>query len=326
MTGDAMTAISVGQDPEWSTLSAPEALRRHAPAATEALRFLESAIAVSAIDVAVVRQTCAEALGLSPLDLGPVDGDGDGERSDRLRIAATFAGQFSVDVSVLDDTLRQRFTGEYRRQAFPLVQMIWVADMVPRVRAALDGLFGSSPADWAALPPVPTEDPWPLVEEFTRVVYNLHALDPVTSEIVRLRGARQHDCRLCRSLRSRPALAAGATEQLFDAIDHADSRSADGELSPRHRTAIALTDAMIWQPAAIAESVLAEVREHYSPAEAVEIVLDVMRNAANKIAVSLGADEARITEGTEIYDIDPDGTMHIGLDEPLASERGGPVA
>ena len=229
-------------------------------------------------------------------------------------------------MSVLDDTLRQRFTGEYRRQAFPLVQMIWVADMVPRVRAALDGLFGSSPADWAALPPVPTEDPWPLVEEFTRVVYNLHALDPVTSEIVRLRGARQHDCRLCRSLRSRPALAAGATEQLFDAIDHADSRSADGELSPRHRTAIALTDAMIWQPAAIAESVLAEVREHYSPAEAVEIVLDVMRNAANKIAVSLGADEARITEGTEIYDIDPDGTMHIGLDEPLASERGGPVA
>ena len=57
-----------------------------------------------------------------------------------------------------------------------------------------------------------------------RVVPALDALDPVTSELVRLRGARQHDCRLCRSLRSRTTLRAGATEADFAAVDdYADS-------------------------------------------------------------------------------------------------------
>ncbi len=38
-----------------------------------------------------------------------------------------------------------------------------------------------------------------------------------------------------------------------------------------------------------------------------ELTLDVMRNASNKIAVSLAADAPRVEHGTERYLIDADG-------------------
>ena len=42
-------------------------------------------------------------------------------------------------------------------------------------------------------------------------------------------------------------------------------------------------------------------------------MLDVTRNALNKIAVALGADAAHVEDGVEIYDIGPDGTLVYGL-------------
>ena len=44
-----------------------------------------------------------------------------------------------------------------------------------------------------------------------------------------------------------------------------------------------------------------------------ELVLDVTRNALNKIAVALGADAAHVDEGIEIYDITADGGLVYGL-------------
>ncbi len=41
-----------------------------------------------------------------------------------------------------------------------------------------------------------------------------------------------------------------------------------------------------------------------------------MRNAGNKIAVALAADAPNVSEGVEIYDIGPDGTLTQGLAAP----------
>ena len=49
------------------------------------------------------------------------------------------------------------------------------------------------------------------------------------------------------------------------------------------------------------------MREHFADAEAAELTLDVMRNASNKIAVSLAADAPRVAEGIERYHIDAEG-------------------
>ena len=132
----------------------------------------------------------------------------------------------------------------------------------------------------------------------------------MTSELVRLRGARQHNCRLCRSLRSRSALRAGATEDDFAAVDdHAGSA-----LPPLARAALAFTDAMVWTPGRIDPGVVFALAAEATPDQQVELVLDVTRNALNKVAVALGADAAHVEEGIEVYDVEPDGSLVYGLE------------
>ena len=63
---------------------------------------------------------------------------------------------------------------------------------------------------------------------------------------------------------------------------------------------------LIWTPSAV-DDAAAVVLEHFSADQAVEITLDVMRNATNKIAVALGGDEPRVAEGTEVYLLGADG-------------------
>jgi alkylhydroperoxidase family enzyme len=162
------------------------------------------------------------------------------------------------------------------------------------------------------VPPVDDGDRWSAIDELQRAIARLDALDPVTAEVVRLRGARQHHCRLCQSLRSRSALVAGADDDTFAAVDDPEG----GDLTDAQKAALALTDALIWTPAQLDGPVLAAVRAHFTPEQAVELVLDVLRNAGNKIAVALAADDPNVDEGVEVYDINADGTLTYGLAAP----------
>jgi alkylhydroperoxidase family enzyme len=149
-------------------------------------------------------------------------------------------------------------------------------------------------------------------------VAKLDGLDAVTSELVRLRGARAHGCRLCQSLRNRTALEAADHPGLFEAIDN----DADGHLTEAQQAAVALVDAMIWQPMAWPGGLAERLRRSFAPDQALELVLDVVRNAANKIAVAFGADEPHVADGVEYYDIDPgSGDLVYGL-PPAARPAG----
>ena len=53
---------------------------------------------------------------------------------------------------------------------------------------------------------------------------------------------------------------------------------------------------------------------------AVELVFDVVRNAANRIAVALGADEAHVADGVEYFAVEADGALTYGLPVPGISE------
>ena len=224
-------------------------------------------------------------------------------------LITAFAAQFALDVTVIDELMRAELAEAAGDRVFAVVLALYLGDWVPRVRHALDALF--APAGWPTIPPA-DGDRWAAIDEFQRVVARLDALDPVTAELVRLRGARQHQCRLCQSLRSRSALVAGADDVTFAAVDD----FAGSDLSVVQKAALALTDALIWQPAHLPDESLAGVRAHLTPAQAVELVLDVMRNAGNKIAVALAADAPHVTDGVEIYDINPDGTLTYGLSVP----------
>jgi alkylhydroperoxidase family enzyme len=212
-----------------------------------------------------------------------------------------FAEQVSLDVTLAGD-LRPAFLAATGASAFEVVQRIWAHDVPPRALAVLDQLYGVSDP----VRPVPSDtETWPLLEELMRAVARLDAVDPVTTELVRLRGAAAHDCRLCRSRRAVPARDAGSLLDLVEAGGLPD------ELTPTQRAALALTDAVMWEWRAVPEATLAAVRTELAEAEVVEVVLDVVRNAANKIAVALGADAPEVTEGVQWFRTDHDGQVLV---------------
>lgn len=218
-----------------------------------------------------------------------------------------FADQFGVDVTMIDDDLRDRFLRATGPQAFEVAQTIWVDDYWPRIVIGVGAVIDGPHLTITPEPPDEPHELWPLIEEFMRQVARLDALDPVLTEQVRLRGARQHDCRLCRSRRSVAALEAGADEAAFDAID----AYADSDLPDATKAALALADAIIWSPYLIPPGVAEAAAEHLSEAQRIEVVLDVARNSANKIAVALGADAATVTDGVELFTTDADGNLTI---------------
>jgi hypothetical protein len=194
--------------------------------------------------------------------------------------------------------------------ALPFVHAVWVCDIGTRARMAFTALFGDPLLDDAMSEGVSDGDSaWSAQEQFLREVAKLSTLDPVTSELVRLRGARAHACQLCQSLRSRTAVRAAGGAEMFDPIG--DDRP---DLTGRHRAALDLVDAFIWQPTAWPDQLADRLQESFSPAEGAELVLDLMRNSANKIAVAFGADAPHVSEGVEYYDIDPaSGELLYGL-------------
>jgi alkylhydroperoxidase family enzyme len=96
---------------------------------------------------------------------------------------------------------------------------------------------------------------------------------------------------------------------MFASVD----RHATSDLPPLAKATLAFTDAMLWTPARIEASTVARLQEVASEDQQVELVLDVTRNALNKVAVALGADAPHVTDGVELYEVTPDGELHYGL-------------
>ncbi len=289
------------------TVGGAAALQQHAPTVAVTLVGLVSVWpdSLSASTMAAIRTVTAEGLGLRPLGRPPT-----GPR--RLPAAPVrpatevmaFAEQLAVDVSVLGERERADWSALHGEATLDATLAAWVADVVPRVRATLDGLFGSD--EWYDGAPEPTPHGRLVSDEFCREVALLDVLDPVTTELVRLRVAGHHGCRACLARRSVEALEAGADAATFAALDH--YRSSD--LGPAQQAALALTDAMVWTPADLRARDLDDVRRHLTAGEAVEVVLDVMRWSTHKIDVALGTDVPRVA-GLQLFETDETGAMRF---------------
>jgi alkylhydroperoxidase family enzyme len=253
----------------------------------------------------LVRQVCARAVSLPPL---PAEVAVSEPESAAEAAVAEFAEQFSVDVSMISVEQRSRMFKYLGDGTFRAAVSIFLADFLPRVRAGLEALdVGAEYLGWVDGPIAwdHASDPSvALFGEFLPAVARMRALDPVTSELVRLRGASQHNCRLCKSLREGNALDAGGSETLYEDISRYETSTL---IDDRAKAALRYADALIWSPAHLVVDAAAEVRSRFSDDEAVELTFDILRNSSNKIAVSLGADGPRVEQGTERYWIGADG-------------------
>ncbi|BBZ67846.1 hypothetical protein MINS_32750 [Mycolicibacterium insubricum] len=246
---------------------------------------------------AAVREVCATTIGLAPLPAESPGGAVD-------PMITEFAEQFSADVSGITAAQRAAYTELLGTDAASVTLLIYVADFVPRVIAGLRALgvdITTEVTEWDHR----TDPGALLLGKMVGRIGQGQQLDPVTTEVVRLRVARAHNCRLCKSLRETSALDAGASESMYSRIDDYES----SDLSVAHKAALRYTDAMIWTPSQLDG---AELLSHYDRDAAVELTFDILRNSCNKIAVSLGADAARVAEGTENYRIGPDGLPIYG--------------
>ncbi len=270
----------------------------HAPQAYDLLRRLDADV-----DASLPRELADLARTRVAMTLGALAW----EPMPEADAAADFAEQFVVDVTGVDVPSLVPRLGD---ALVPFVKSMWVIDLGQRTDLVLGRLFETE------MPPRLPYDasPEPLgFDPFLRSVARLDGLDPLTTELVRLRVARHHNCRLCKSLRTRAAMAAGGDEAVYDKVDHFTS----SDLDDRQKTALHLTEAIIIRPDSLGDAVVRRARAHFSDAQLVELVLDVMRNSANKVAVAFGADAPNVTEGLQAYDIGPDGDMVMG--EPLAA-------
>jgi hypothetical protein len=208
--------------------------------------------------------------------------------------AMAFAEQMVVDVASLTTGVRSAGLAELGASAPAFVLAVWTEDMMIRAATAWREMFGE---EWRLIPTSAETDPWVAHERFLLEVAKLSSIDPVTSELVRLRGARAHDCRLCQSRRSVSAIDQAGRSDLFD------DRDPSG-ISDAQALALQVLDAFVWQPIQWPPGLGEQVVDALGPAAATELTLDIVRNAANKIAVAFDADDPQVETGVEYYDID----------------------
>jgi hypothetical protein len=208
--------------------------------------------------------------------------------------AMAFAEQMVVDVASMTAGVRTAGLAELGAAAPAFVLALWTEDMMIRAGAAWREMFGE---EWRLDPASAETNAWAAHERFLLEVARLPALDPVTSELVRLRGARPHDCRLCQSRRNVSAIDLAGGSDLFDERDPSG-------ISDAQALALQVVDAFVWQPIRWPPGLGEQVVDALGPAAATELTLDIVRNAANKIAVAFDADDPQVETGVEYYEID----------------------
>ena len=121
------------------------------------------------------------------------------------------------------------------------------------------------------------------IAEFAAAAVRARGVDPIITELVRLRCAQYHDCRLCGSFRVQEALDAGFDENMQKSIASYES----SDFSPAAKAALRLCDAIIMHPGKIDPNLRDELHQYFSNAEITEICVDVMKWSQQKSLVAL---------------------------------------
>ena len=152
------------------------------------------------------------------------------------------------------------------------------------------------------------------IAEFAAAAVRAKGIDQIVTELVRLRCAQYHDCRLCGSFRVQEALDAGFDESMQKAIASYET----SDFSPRVKAALRLCDAMIMRPGDIDPDLREELHEHFSDAEITEICVDVMKWSQQKSLVALRIEPPASDQNLTQLIFDSDG--HPVFGEPLINE------
>ena len=142
---------------------------------------------------------------------------------------------------------------------------------------------------------------------FAAAVVCARSVDPIITELVRLRCAQTHDCRLCGSLRNQEALEDGFDESMQRKIASYETSDFKPEIIAARR----LCDAMILSPSFADEALKVELEKYFTPTQTAEICLDVVKWSQQKALVALRS-EAPPWDTTNILTFDEQGNPGFG--------------
>jgi alkylhydroperoxidase family enzyme len=169
--------------------------------------------------------------------------------------------------------------------------------------------------------PLPEGDGFPAVlaasyrPRLAAAMSELHAsavrlgeLDPQTGELVRLRCASWHQCRVCKSLRE----VVNGHRVLDESLAVKVAGYEDSDLSERHKVALRLADAFMTVPGALDQTLTEQVRQHFSDGEVIEMLLDIIAWTQQKPLVSLALDIPPDPSALSSIEFDEAGHYAIG--------------
>ena len=223
------------------------------------------------------------------------------------RDTIAFAEQFVIDVGGTTPAARAELAGHFGAAgARELVSAIYVVEFTQRLQMiavrVLDDDAWSPPL--IGSPAAGDATPADLLGAYQEAVVRGSSVDPMTTELVRLRCARTHRCRICQTLRLADARAAGVDETVTAQVDFYER----SDLPDRAKVALRVTDAFITRPDMLSDTVAEQARTSFEPAELASLCLDITKWSTQKIHVALGTDGA---DGLET----DDGVAVFGFDE-----------
>jgi AhpD family alkylhydroperoxidase len=223
------------------------------------------------------------------------------------RDTLAFTEQFLIDVGGTTAAARAGLVAHFGAEgARELVSAIYVVEFTQRLQMIAARLLDDDPGEppLTGSPAHGDATPAGLFTAYQEAVVRGRALDPVTTELVRLRCARTHRCRICQTLRLADARAAGVDEAMTAQVDFYER----GDLPERTKVALRVTDAFITQPDLLS-GIVAQARASFGPSELASLCLDITKWSTQKIRVALG------TDGADELETDDDGVALFGFDE-----------
>jgi AhpD family alkylhydroperoxidase len=219
-----------------------------------------------------------------------------------------FTEQFLMDVGGTDATARagliEHFGADGARE---LVSAIYVVEFTQRLQLIAARVLDDDASSPTLVSPPPAGDASPadLLTAYQAAVVRGSTLDPMTTELIRLRCARTHRCRICQTLRLADARAAGVDEEITAQIDFYER----SDLPDRAKVALRITDAFIIRPDLLSDTVAEQARMSFEPAELASLCLGITKWSTQKIHVALG------TDGADGLETDDDGVALLSFDE-----------
>lgn len=310
---DALALLDVANKHAWSSVQ---------PALLEQIRLRVGALIGNSAGL-LRRSSTARKQGLTEAKVAQL---ADYYKSDDFsaleKQCLAFAEQFVIDVSSITEAdvagLAQHFAAEQHQE---FVVALYVTECTQRLEMIAPALLGGSTAGLIDSATAGSQVSAPTraddvlggvaaaLERYQEAVVRGTALDPVITEMVRLRCARTHDCRICKTLRLANAREVGVDDAMTAKIDFYEQ----SDLDERIKIALRITDAFITRPDTLTEAVISQARSAFAPEALAELCLDITKWSTQKIYVARGTDSADILpkneQGVSFFSFDKDGRV-----------------